>query len=98
MTNWLCDHGHEWSNSQKKLYNKLIQQLDLPIGEGALYNGYKTIEFDCGAVYNRCVERQWIESVELDKASESQAPVNEIKDIIYGIVDQAVINSEYFNF
>ena len=85
MNNWLKDHGHQWISSQKKWFNKLTTQLDLPIKEGALRDGYATVEFDIERVYKHLIERRWVEGGCID-VDEEVSPM-----------DQTEVNS-FFDF
>ena len=81
----------ESTASQKKWFNKLTTQLDLPICEGALHGGYKTVEFDIGAIYRVLIERQWVDKRGVD------AEPDHIKAVLDSIIDKIEIDS-LFNF
>ena len=89
MNNWLRHYGHQYISSQKTWFNKLTTQLDLPIYEGALHGGYKTVEFDIGAIYKLLIERQWVDKRKVDTEPDH------IKGILDSIIDKIELDSMF---
>ena len=76
----------------KKLYNRLKSQLELPIVDSAIYNGYKTVTFDLKNVYKHLVDRKWVKGI-IQKKDNSLVIKELVNNMVEHVIDQVEIDS-----